>query len=386
MLKKLAISSVIFGMIGCAEFAEVESNIIQDKKVRPYTIIVEPAEAAPGDTVKASLILHDAGKTINTDWSIALNYDVDNYGLNYSEKMVYNLDSFAYNYSADRQTVSFVMPKDSLNPLLVGTLAEDIVVRADQIEPEFQAVLDLAGINYSDGVDKSEIITIIEAEDSIPAVFKPFIDDFVVPVILHARITVSGESFDLDIKKRIAVRYSNRLANDTISNVNENPEIQDIKLITVYAGGVEKVDDIAKHKSDTTTLTFYDPDLNNADTIVNVDSLSYFLYIDDSEMADTFLSPSEANRGLAVWEEEVEEINFDWYYTNLISSRADWDKLVRFGESEKPINANIQSLLLPDDKDMNQFLIHVVVRDERLELGVLSSTGTDFKQVKIFLK
>ena len=74
----MKINILIIGLIllfsACSNFPERYENVIEGKKIRPFAIVLEPAEAAPGDTVDVSLHIYDAGKNYSVEWSLQLDY------------------------------------------------------------------------------------------------------------------------------------------------------------------------------------------------------------------------------------------------------------------------------------------------------------------------
>ena len=75
---KFTLAAITIGFIGCAEFPEKYENVIEGEKIRPFAIVMDPPEAAPGDTVSVSLRMYDAGKNYDVEWELCLKYQIDN--------------------------------------------------------------------------------------------------------------------------------------------------------------------------------------------------------------------------------------------------------------------------------------------------------------------
>src|SRR5687767_2146166 len=64
-------------LTACADFPEKYENVIVGRKIRPFAIVTDPPEAAPGDTVKVELKMYHADKAYAVDWELGLKYQVN---------------------------------------------------------------------------------------------------------------------------------------------------------------------------------------------------------------------------------------------------------------------------------------------------------------------
>ncbi len=127
MKMKAMIPAALFAttLIGCAEFSESFENVIVDKKIRPFAIRMTPAEAMPGDTVEAELLLWDAGKNYQVQWHMGLGYSIANYGSGEAVKTMLDLDSMAVSKEPGSLKIRFVVPKGKQNPLLLSPMVAE---------------------------------------------------------------------------------------------------------------------------------------------------------------------------------------------------------------------------------------------------------------------
>jgi hypothetical protein len=369
-------------LLGCAEFPEKYENVIADGKIRPFSIIVEPPEAAPGDTVKVRLQLYDAGKSPDVDWELALKFQL-NQGTtsssfpNASETIDLDKSDLVFDRSSDGLSFSLVIPRGARNPLRLTDLSPDLIKPETEISAEEKAALAELGIaSLSGGLRKAELVEALDSAARIPNALSPMVDGLIALVRINAKVSSPG--FTLDVAKNLTVRYSNRLATGSYpSNVNGNPVIDSVGLIHVHAGGIVDFAEIPEHVSDTAYFTIgsaNDPLALAPDTLRIVPGDSYFLYAVARQADQAYRSPAgKAHR---------EQLGFQWFYTNLDAAGTDWEELLVFPEAERALDLPIVPIQFPaEPKGLRHFLIRATLGDSRPEWGALSATGLDYKSM-----
>ncbi len=106
-------------LTGCSEgFPDEEMHFGTDQKVRPYAVVIEPAEAAPGETVQVTLLARaPQPDELDVMWKVALDYDQGLYEANETERNTRALAAGLPVVDADgfmRQTFSWVVPDSAL--------------------------------------------------------------------------------------------------------------------------------------------------------------------------------------------------------------------------------------------------------------------------------
>lgn len=340
-----ALSASLF--LSCAEFAENYENVIAEKKIRPFGIKITPAEAMPGDTVEAELLLWDAGKDYQVQWHMGLGYSIANYGTGESVKTMLDLDSMATDVEPGSLKIRFVIPHGDQNPLKLSPMVS----------------VDAATIDALDTMA------------SIPNEETDQVDALLAPLYIDAVVT-SGD-FKLKVQKLLTIRYSKKLEQgEILSSVNENPHIDSLALIIVDEEDVEDPEKIAKYESDT---LWFSTQTRTAFAALPVESIplstkkSYFWMASSAE-PQNYRSPA----GL----EHPELLNYQWFYTNLDDVGDDWGDQIEFTFHSGNSGLNIACMQLPANKDMKEFAIHVALRDNRPEWQMLNSAGFDFVQFR----
>lgn len=351
----LAIGCTAGLFMGCANFPNKYENIVEDEKIRPIAIVLDPPEAAPGDTVQVKLHYYDAGRAdIRIQWQIALDYSVDNYGGVGSEREIRNLDSMALP-GGDSASFSFVVPTGDQNPLLLASMLPDSLPGAGS---------------------RDDLIRLLETMpmDSLPAEYAPLVDQFLAVTVLRAKIQ---SDMEIDITKRLTVRYSKKMSGAASANVNENPRLDRFGIIGVDHRNLTDPDSIGFFRSDT---QFFMTNGATVDTFSVDDNHTYFLWADTAGAAQAYQSPS--SRGYPQGREHVEDLYYDWFYTNLDESAEPWDQLIRIGEETGPKNLSVVRLRVPNDRDMHNFIIRVAARDYRPEWAVLAAQGVAYAEAR----
>lgn len=358
-------------LIGCSEFPNKYENVIELEKVRPFAIVLDPPEAAPGDTVRVMLHFHGAGRQdLSIDWQIALDYTVDNYGGAGIEGEIRDLDLMMLP-GGDSVSFSFVVPTGADNPILLNRMVPEEI----------------------DGIgSKRELLGTLDAyisahpDSGIPPSYAPYADQMLAITVLRAKIRTD---IDLDITKRLTVRYSNKVRNAAFNNTNENPHLDSIAIIRVNKKDLADPDSIRFYQADTQYFrrnAFNDsiPVNNLVDTFVVGAAHSYFLLADTLGAAQIYRSAPTSEYPLG--QEHSEEMFYQWFYTNMDASGAAWEDLIEIGGDKVVNSIHAIRLKIPENRAMHNFHIRVVVRDYRPEFGVLAAQGVGFLEARGYFK
>ncbi len=372
----------IIGLIACSDFSETYENVIQDKKIRPFAITMDPAEAAPGDTVHVRLHIHDAEKNYAINWQLALSYQVGNKGLTTEASHIIDLNSEGrhFNSSADGLGFSFVIPNDSNNPILLSPMVPSLVRKSGNISITEQGALATLGItDLSGGLPLQTLIQAIDSSQSIPNSLSPLIDNLTSLIQIKAMVTSPG--FSVDVTKQMTVRYSNTLdSGNYISNVNKNPTIDSLGIIRVFELGVEDETLLSSVISD--TIYFHRentiPSTPSFDTLTITEGYSYFLIAASENNNQLYRSPDE----FVHHEKHI----YQWFYTNINETNENWEELITFNADESNKDHSVISINFPDiSSNIDHCILRATVMDSRPEWGNKTSVGLDHAAFFIYL-
>jgi len=201
---------------GCSDsFLTEEMDLDGEPKPRPIGIVVEPPEAAPGETVTVSYLWHqpDGSAVGDVAWRVALEYETGQYGPDRIERRVVPLPAAgAPEELGDgflRQSFTYVVPDSVLHwaPAWASLSADPLFTAVvDAVLPGVptarrQAELAdlLAGLTEADvaGLDPASREMVMTAADLFGAHIR-----------FHARMT---GGIDLDVARTITVRHGGRL-------------------------------------------------------------------------------------------------------------------------------------------------------------------------------
>ncbi|MDQ3002634.1 MAG: hypothetical protein M3Y08_15395 [Fibrobacterota bacterium] len=388
-MRKLSEAILVAGVLllaGCADFPEKYENVIIGDKIRPFSIIMDPPEAAPGDTVQVRLKLYDAEKSYAVAWQLALKYQVNQGATSSgfpSASEIVDLETGALKFdeSDDGLTFSIVIPGGDRNPLKLTALSPEVLKSESELSSGEKAGLRKLGISsLQSGLKKMDFINALDSSALIPNELSPLVDGLIGLVQFKAKLSSPG--FDLDVTKNLTVRYSNKLDSGLYaSNVNRNPLIDSIGFIHVHAAGITHFEEIEGHESDTvffTTSSGNGPHTVAYDTLKVVPGHSYFLIAATRRAEQQYRSPLGSMH--------TEQLFFQWFYTNFDLAGADWDDLLKLENGDRPVNLPVVPLKFPKASiGLKHFAIRATVGDTRPEWGILASAGLDYKSVYGFI-
>lgn len=342
----------LFLLSGCTDFPSRYENI-EGNKTRPFTIICDPAEAAPGDTVTVRLFCYyPAGRAIR--WSLFPDYRIDLYGNE-------NDGAVEIDLQAASDSFQFVVP--------AWTIA-----RSTYANTVLRPLLDsMAGLSVA------EADTMLKTLPSLPPELIPLADQFSTRIKVQA---VIESDIHLRVFKYLTVRYSRKFASPS---VNLNPEIRWIGVTTVYHKGVTDPDSIRNFPHSVQYL-YYPDSLHLLNDTVTVDvDRSYFM------VADSGINGADTTRQHYTYysfrtgalKTDLEEYFYDWFYTNLdYGPPMKMDSLFVFSgdRSEAAV-----PFLPPVDTKMGRARIYLVVRDFRPDDPTVS-TGCAYRETLLHFR
>ena len=343
----------ILSSVWCTNFPTPFENIVADHKIRPFAVVCDPPEAAPGETVSVRLRYYDPpGDRPTIHWKVTLDYGTDLRGGEF-EKHVVNLDSMmlpgsvpdsfrfwvpdsVFFYSTQ---MSELTGNKAINPLHLSIAAVDSLLRTAA----------------SAGVSTPQLIELA--------------DIFSCRIKLRAQMR---SAISLDVTMLLQIRYSDKLKSP---DVNTNPVIGWMGILKVPKADYTAIDSLAG--SGATIQYLYNgahPD-SVRDTVIIDSGFTYFVAADSGDgrrQIYRYFSLSDNAMDL-----DTESYNYSWFYTNLDYSGAMiMDSLLIFGQGRA---GSVRSLLAPVDTAMHRFELYVVVRDARRS-DPNATPGEAFKQ------
>ena len=237
------------GLSGCGEgFPDEEMHFGIEDKVRPFAVVIEPPEAAPGETVTVTL-LAQAGDPDEVDitWRVALDYDLGLYEADEVERHYRDLPTPSTSSDTDgflSQTFAWTVPDSALlytsampeiltDPAVVY-LVEQLIGPAAGSPPNRTAVD--AWLKARTPAELAQM-TPLEREG-----VWALADRFACQVRFRA-VMRTGET--VDVTRNLTIRHTSRLGGP---NTNRNASVYDFTI-----GAVNKID--------ATKEDLYDPDL-----------------------------------------------------------------------------------------------------------------------------
>lgn len=350
---------------GCGEgFPDEEMHLGLDDKVRPYAILLEPPEAAPGDTVRVTLLARaPRPSTLDIAWQVALDFDRGLYEVDVVERNLRPLlapapafdqdgfltQSFAWIVPDSAQLYSSALPPVIDDPLLAALAAQ------------------LPGLGAGPAWRKDELDAWLKAQDagtlaamdpSARAAAWGLADRFACAVRFRATLRADGAADVVDATRNLTIRHTRRLEGP---NTNRNTHVLSFEIAGVG-------------RRDATPADLQDPDLPQLRLAFidrwaqrQADRLEVPLYPDWTYFAradfaaETYTSPWSP--GLVL----TETGSFRWYYHRQDAPTADHAFLVTDdGEGAEMWNLDEVVRLAPAGPG-STFRLLLVARDSRRE-------------------
>jgi hypothetical protein len=350
------IASIFFSCTNSLpKFADIQAD-----KTRPIAVVLDPAEAAPGDTVHVRYIgFSPDSDTLTTHWTVALDFaEGSTYGGKAVEGHIVDLEPLMLPGFTPTDFY-FVVPDSTL---LFSTYLKGLV----------QAQWNSQHLTISQ-VDALLKMT-VKSGDSLPSSLATIADMIGTKIKINVHINAE---FSLDVYKYMTIRYTRDLKSDS-ANVNKNPALRWIAVYDVAKGKVNSYDSIAKD-SFAVKYLYYDPkyvDTNKIWDTITIDSgHTYYLIADsginghDTDMQTyTYLSLIS---GSSITTKE--NYYYQWFYKDLdYRSPMVYDSLIMFSGGNEV--GNTTRFLTPVDTAMHHFEFFCVVRDSRLDFEAVGES------------
>jgi hypothetical protein len=366
-MRKMAwvLTVAALGTAGCSTDFAPETDIQVGVKTRPLTVICEPPEAVPGEMVTVTTRFYDpdAGST-DLSWVMALDYRLDRYDQQEYEGLHVDLDPLLYDLETEvsddglvRQRFRFDVPDSCL--LVSGAVPETIEI---ELPPEIEEIIQPEGA-YPTKVELDTFFATTNPEHLSDAGLlwaQTASDFFACQIRLRAQLT---GGIPLAITKNLTVRYSRRFGS---RNVNTNPEVWTLGIITVHAADVDDRDDIVKHETDTTYVYHKDPGYPVESTIPVASGKTYYMFVRHS--GEVYRSPA------GILHDETHE--YFWYSTRFHPAEKDEHFFVTDSGEEAEMRwlDHIVRIKPPLNRGSQRYLIHSAVRDFRPEWRLYHAT------------
>ncbi len=353
---KVRVGKIIFltclaalGVLNCSGFPSKYENV-DLTKTRPFAIICEPPDASPGDTVRVRFECYTAVDSPQLEWEAVLDGASDLYGQILKEGRVVDLDSL----------------------MLPGSTPYDFrFVVPDSI------LLYNSALNAMLGPQLSRIDSLLKEHRGSPETLPVSMVDFVDQIACRIKLTVNvSAEFELEVFKYLLVRYSRAYGS---VNSNRNPEINWVGVVRVEKSNLSDPDSIPSYPH---TFQYLYNSLDSAlvdDTVLIDTGCSYFVVADSGiNGSDSSIQSYRYYSFIdSTFKPGVEELYFDWFYTNLdYTSGMIMDSLILF-QSDR--SRHIVRMLPPVDTTMHRFKLTTVVRDARIEQA-LNASGAAYRE------
>ncbi|MCA9759471.1 MAG: hypothetical protein KDA27_26995 [Candidatus Eisenbacteria bacterium] len=225
----------LFLLSGCSDdYAGEEWRLGEEDKIRALGVVIEPPEAAPGETVDVTLHWYDPRPAATQiDWQVALEFDPGNYGVDPVERRFVDLNGAGVPKSTTdsgdgffTQTFSFQVP----DSVLVWSPAVSTLMQADEVEVVAEAFAEWAdptpaGWNAFLSSLTAEDLASMDPESA--DVIRSISDLFAAQIRFHASIEHGST---VEATRTLTVRYSSALGS---KNVNENTEVASLYLVGI---------------------------------------------------------------------------------------------------------------------------------------------------------
>jgi hypothetical protein len=357
---KILFVIIMFFLVSCSNSLP-KFDDIQADKTRPIAVIVDPPEAAPGDTVHVRYLgFSPDSATLSMHWTAALDFSLSNYGGTAVESHIISLDSLMLPGSKPFDFY-FIVPDSTL---LYSTYLKSIP----------HAPWDSLHLTLS----QADSILKLAVKTGLPLA-PPFarIADM-IGADIKINVHISAE-YPLDVYKYMTIRYTRDLKSDS-ANVNRNPVLHWLAVYDVAKGKVNSFDSVPKYPyivkflyADSSYLKLKPVAI--WDTIDIDSGHSYFMVADSGINAgDTDM---QTYRYISLISDSVvtaqELYDYQWFYKDLdYRSPMVYDSLILFSGSNAVGNAT--KFLTPTDTAMHHFEFYCVVRDSRQDFEAVGES------------
>lgn len=368
-----ALSVTLF--MGCSNFSQPFSNIEQDVKTRPLAVLLDPCDAAPGDTVTVTAYVYTPEPSLTFAWTGLLDYGRNQSGaeLNNSYQIPLTSVGIATTSLPDTHglvthSFKFIVPTNALkNSSLVVPVVDIHMLDARSrtllgISPQALTLsnTELDSLLATHAIDFQNITPSIQPELEI------LINTYTTSLQLEAVVACE---IGLTVIRTLTVRYSNHF---NTRNTNVAPIINDISFITA-TDDLHSLSDLNTVPYDSTILYCRTNPIALPETVIIDTGKNYFLsWTHEDEQEFIYLSSDQKTI-----RSNIENYTYRWCYSNLDASAFVQDSLIVISGEQ---------LLPPFDTHMHHFRLYLMAFDDRAEVRGTSGTGTAFATINGYFK
>ncbi len=352
LLAVTAVAAMLALFCGCGEgFPDEEMHLGLEDKLRPYAVVCEPPEAAPGETVTVTLRYHALRPAaVDPSWRVVLDYDEGLYEADETERRHVVLAGLPAP-TADAQgfavqSFTYTVPDSALlwSSAIPAVLTDEVMVAlttALGLPPAKDAVAAyLADLTGDD-------LAAMPSEQA--AAVQRLADVFAVQLRLRATLV---DGLTVDVTRNLTVRHSRRLGS---SNANANAAIDRFVVGSVPIVDLD-LDQLADHAEE---ITWHEFNAHGEAHVVVDPGRTYFARVRFAP--ESYTSPYDLARDL------VEQGNYRWFYYRLDAPGSGHQLLADDeGEEAESWDLDEDVRLLPPGGE-SRFRLTAVVRDERVE-------------------
>jgi hypothetical protein len=351
-LAAFAAAAVLALLAGCGDgFPDEEMHLGLEDKIRPYAVVCEPPEAAPGETVTVTLhYFAPRPAAVVPVWRVVLDYDQGLYEADERERRHVVLAGLPAP-AADAQgfaTQSFTY-----------TVPDSVLLWSsgipDQLTDEVMLAL-TQGLGLPPRkTDVAAYLAALTADDLAAmdparlAATQRLADVFACQIRLRATL---ADGMAVDVTRNLTVRHSRRLGS---ANANANAEITRFAVGSVPIIDLD-LDQLPAHAAEVTWYEF------DADAVAHVPfdpNRTYFARVRFAP--ELYTSPYDLARNLE------EQGSYHWFYFRLDAPGSGHHLLANDeGDDAEAWDLDEDVRLLPPGGE-SRFRLVAVVRDERIE-------------------
>jgi len=339
-------------------FPDEEMHLGLEDKVRPYGVVVEPAEAAPGDTVQVTLYAQVPNPNeLDITWRVALDYDLGLYGTDEVERNYRNLAVPMPTVDSDgflSQTFQWVVPDSALlyasalpqilnDPAMIF-LAEELI-GPEAGSPPTKSAVDSWLKEMT--VDESSFAPPMETVATWALA-----DRFACQVRFRATLRTDRI---IDVTRNLTIRHTKRLNGP---NTNTNPAIWNLSVVDLPKADAS-VDDLNDPAIEKTIYPIIDFFWSENDPVQIPVQAGHTYYLKIEPLEESFSSPFDPGLFL------TERVSYHWYYYRQDNPTSDHNFFVtEEGEGAQMWDLDDEARIMPDGGG-SVFRVTTVTRDFR---------------------
>ncbi len=370
MLKVYLLLTFCFMFLSCSDFPS-RFDRLDGNKIRPLTIICEPPEVSPGDTVKVKLVGEFPFGIPDIKWTVAFDFKEDQSANDAYERNVVPVESLLYMpENVDKEiSFSFVIPDTAL--LLASSFKTNPAIAALGITPD----------------SLNTLLSTIPAIQFLPLAIAENLSLIGARIKLRAHMV---QGITLDITKPLTVRFLRKF---NLPNSNRNPATPlSMHLIRVKSTKMVNTDSLSNYEYDSLMLQSTGmgefPQIREfvgvPDTIKIDKKYQYFIRVDTAAItAQRYPYFSIITNK---WEEGEEEVvDCSWFSQNMDEEPGMVRDSLVLMAGMRGFGGFTQQFLPSVDKSLNKVRFHVVIRDRR-DVDPFKSTGTTYMWAEMYFK